>query len=110
MSETVGGKNPIPVKSRIPHKHCLNRYSEKLHILRVNSDNGISGTRFLQLYDVIIVDKGMKEAHDLQVGDRMLAWNPRQRVIITTGNIQASVDELINETESSIETLEKPLT
>jgi hypothetical protein len=35
--------------------------------------------------DAVIVDMGMKEARDLQVGDWILAWNPRQRVIYTTG-------------------------
>jgi hypothetical protein len=34
--------------------------------------------------DAVIVDIGMKEARDLQVGDWILAWNPRQRVINTT--------------------------
>jgi CheY-like chemotaxis protein len=89
-------------------QQCLNRYSERLHMLRVNSDNGIAETKCMQPYDMVIVDYGKKEADDLQVGDSILAWNPRQRVIITTGNIKASVEELIKETESSIDKLEKP--
>ena len=48
----------------------------------------------------------MKGANDPQVGNRILAWNPRQRVI-TTRNIKASVEELIKKTDSRINVLEE---
>ena len=36
--------------------------------------------------DAVIVDIGMKEARDLEVEDWILAWNPRQRVLILLEN------------------------
>jgi len=60
-------------------------------------------------YDVVILDQVLPDMNGLEIAKRILAVNPYQRIILTSGSIQEAICSAMKELRMPIQILSKAL-
>jgi len=60
-------------------------------------------------YDVVILDQVLPDMNGLEIAKRILAVNPYQRIILTSGSIQEAISSGMKELRMPIQILSKAL-
>ena len=66
---------------------CINTYRKNLQVVRPKDFNN----SFMSPYDVVILDQVLPDMNGLEIAKRILAVNPYQRIILTSGSIQEAI-------------------
>ena len=79
---------------------CINTYRKNLQDFK----NSI-----MSPYDVVILDQVLPDMNGLEIAKRILAVNPYQRIILTSGSIQEAISSAMKELRMPIQILSKAL-
>jgi CheY-like chemotaxis protein len=66
---------------------CINTYRKNLQVVGPKDFNN----SFMSPYDVVILDQVLPDMNGLEIAKRILAVNPYQRIILTSGSIQEAI-------------------
>ena len=80
---------------------CINTYRKNLQVVRPTDFNN----SFMSPYDVVILDQVLPDMNGLEIAKRILAVNPYQRIILTSGSIQEAISSAMKELRVPIQIL-----
>jgi CheY-like chemotaxis protein len=83
---------------------CINTYRKNLQLVRPKDFNN----SFMSPYDVVILDQVLPDMNGHEIAKRILAVNPYQRIILTSGSIQEAIS-FMKELRMPIQILSKAL-
>lgn len=72
---------------------CINTYRKNLQVVRPKDFKN----SFMSPYDVVILDQVLPDMNGLEIAKRILAVNPYQRIILTSGSIQEAISSAMKE-------------
>ncbi|MGB8448337.1 MAG: response regulator [Nitrososphaeraceae archaeon] len=84
---------------------CINTYRKNLQVVRPKDFKN----SFMSPYDVVILDQVLPDMNGLEIAKRILAVNPYQRIILTSGSIQEAISSAMKELRMPIQILSKAL-
>ena len=84
---------------------CINTYCKNLQVVRPTDFNN----SFMSPYDVVILDQVLPDMNGLEIAKRILAVNPYQRIILTSGSIQEAITPAMKELRMPIQILSKAM-
>jgi len=84
---------------------CINTYRKNLQVVRPMDFNN----SFMSPYDVVILDQVLPDMNGLEIAKRILAVNPYQRIILTSGSIKEAISSAMKELRMPIQILSKAL-
>ena len=84
---------------------CINTYRKNLQVVRPKDFKN----SFMSSYDVVILDQVLPDINGLEIVKRILAVNPNQRIILTSGSIQEAITPAMKELRMPIQILSKAM-
>ena len=84
---------------------CINTYRKNLQVVRPKDFKN----SFMSSYDVVILDQVLPDINGLEIAKRILAVNPYQRIILTSGSIQEAISSAMKELRVPIQILSKAM-
>jgi CheY-like chemotaxis protein len=84
---------------------CINTYRKNLQVVRPKDFKN----SFMSSYDVVILDQVLPDINGLEIAKRILAVNPYQRIILTSGSIQEAITPAMKELRMPIQILSKAM-
>ena len=84
---------------------CLKIYSKRLHKAQMKRNI----LKYVQPYDVVILDYKMPDRNGLEVAKEILAINSHQRIIFVSAFIQELLFDSIKELKGPVQFLQKPV-
>jgi CheY-like chemotaxis protein len=83
---------------------CLKIYHEESQRIALNTD----ATEHIQPFDVVLLDHKMPKINGMDVAKEILAVNPRQRIVFSSGHVKKTLLDSIRELNQPLEVLSKP--
>ena len=84
---------------------CINTYRKNLQALRLTDFKN----SLMSPYDVVILDQVLPDMNGLEIAKRILAANPYQRIILTSGRIQEAISSAMKELPMPVQILSKTM-
>lgn len=85
--------------------NCINTYCKNLQVVRPKDSN----SSLMCPYDVVILDQVLPDMNGLEIAKRILAANPYQRIILTSGSIQEAISSAMKELPMPVQILSKAM-
>jgi CheY-like chemotaxis protein len=85
--------------------NCINTYRKNLQVVRPKDFN----SSLMCPYDVVILDQVLPDMNGLEIAKRILAANPCQRIILTSGSIQEAISSAMKELPMPVQILSKAM-
>jgi CheY-like chemotaxis protein len=82
---------------------CLKIHHEEGQRTALHTDT----TDHIQPFDVVLLDHKMPKIHGMDVAKEILAVNPRQRIVFSTGYVKKTLLDSIRELKQPLEVLSK---
>lgn len=84
---------------------CINTYRKNLQVVRPKDFNN----SYMSPYDVVILDHVLPDMNGLEIAKRILAANPYQRIILTSGSIKEVISSAMKELQMPVQILSKAM-
>lgn len=86
-------------------EECFRTYNEHIGSLKKMGSPKTS----VDSFDVTVLDCEMEDMDALELGKRILALNPNQRLVLTSSNFRKTISRVLKEYDTPAQILQKPI-